>query len=198
MNNVVFFSGTHGVGKTTTIEAIRDSEKYEILLASDGDHGNPYKENFRRQVWRINKYYLDSLDILEKSKEIDGNILLVDRCIFDHEAYTTTFHNLGWLSDEQYMKIERLRKTYYDSSIMPQNIVLFFPPEEWTKDRIKERWNNEKKKWNEGDFDYLHKLRLGYYDIFEREKNRRNVLVINETGFDLRVSNVREYISKLI
>jgi len=188
MKKVLFFSGTHGCGKTTTINRIKDSLGFEIFSASDGDHGNPYVEPYYRQVWRLNKYYLDALNIFEQQK---NKFLLADRCVFDHEAYTRTFHILGWLSDEQFDKIEKLRKVYFTDNFLPQNVVLFFPEEDWTIDRIRNRWNEEKKKWNEGDFNYLRVLREQYYKIYKRE---RNILLVKETDLNLRVKQIKEWL----
>jgi thymidylate kinase len=205
MKKAVFFSGTHGCGKTTTIEKVSASFGFELFSSSDGDHGNPYGNPFHRQVWRLNKYYLDALNVLEQQDELAKGLLLVDRCVFDHEAYTRAFYSMGWLTHNQYSKIEGLRKVYFDSpppvlekDILPQNIVFFLPPEEWTVNRIKQRWNEEKKKWNEGDFDYLHVLREQYEGIYLVREARRNVLVVTETNLESRVNQINEFLSGLV
>ena len=64
MKKVIFFSGTHGVGKTTTIKAI--AKKLDIQIFNDiaDDHRNPCeKDIFRRQARRIGKYFSDSVHL---------------------------------------------------------------------------------------------------------------------------------------
>lgn len=190
MESVVFFSGTHGCGKTKTIERVSDMTSVKIYQSSDGDHGNPYKEPFPRQVWRLTKYYLDSLEISEETKS-EGK-LLVDRCVFDHEAYTNAFYSLGWINNEQVKIIRAARENYFGSQNLPQNVVWFNPPEEWTIERIKTRWDEEKKKWNEGDFEYLKVLRQEFGKIYERERER-NVLIVAETDLEKRVEIITEF-----
>lgn len=197
MHKTVFFSGTHGSGKTTTLDKVCENSCFGTYASADGDHKNPYTDPYPRQVWRLAKYYLDALGILEQESGCSG-LLLVDRCIFDHDAYTKTFHKKGWLTPEQFQKIEELRAIYFqDRSLLPQNIVVFFPPEEWTINRIKQRWNAEKVKWNEGNFDYLRVLREEYKQIYEREKNSRNILLIETTKIEDRTKAITDFMKKL-
>lgn len=199
MEKVIFFSGTHGAGKTTTIEKVRESNGFEIFSSSDGDHGNPYNDYFPRQVWRLNKYYLDSLEIFNKQEAIEkGKLLLADRCVFDHEAYTKAFHLLGWLKDSEYEKIEALRKVYFaEEKFHPRNVIFISPSEEWVRERIIKRWNEEKVKWNEGDFNYLNKLLEQYRKIMERESSKRDILVVRETDLEERVAAINHFIDRV-
>jgi hypothetical protein len=134
MDNVIFISGPHGVGKTTTInEVLNRDERFEIFNPVSDDHRNPYRENvFMRQCWRLNKYYLEFEELRVKSP--DSKILIVDRCIFDWLCYTKAFQKLGWLKCVQYRKLIRLCREYFelfdlfDRGYLPLNkSVSFFP-----------------------------------------------------------------------
>ena len=194
MENAIFFSGTHGTGKTTTIEQVEKTLRIPIY-DENRDHGNPYEQPFMRQIWRLTHYYLDALKIAEMQK---SERLLADRCVFDHQAYTQTFCDLGWISQDEYNMLQRLRRTYFDDSkLLPQNVVLFFPPEDWTIERIKERWTREKKKWREGDLDYLKRLRDNYLRLFDAENERRKVCVVRDTDLEKRITTIKEFIEKV-
>lgn len=199
MGAIVYFSGTHGVGKSTTINEVAARCDLPVYFSSEGDHGNPYKDYFKRQVWRLNKYYLDALEIHEQAESLDKP-LLVDRCIHDHHCYTNTFHDLGNLSDEEHGVIERMRSALFSGSrVKPQHIVYLAPPLDWTKERIVSRWNDEKKKWREDDFGYLEVLRTRYDNLYAALENYGlvNVLTLRDTDLDTRVNCVFDFIASL-
>lgn len=199
MKNIIFFSGTHGVGKTTTIESLSKEFNYLIMHSNDYDHHNPYiKNKFKRQFWRLSKYYLDFLDISEKVSSISKyQFLLVDRCILDFEAYCRAFYSLSWLNQKEFIFLEKLKKFLYPYSHLPENIIFLFPSELWTQNRIKERWNSEKKKWEEDNWNYLKMLRKEYRLIYDREKTNRNIIMIIDTDLKTRKEKIMNYINKL-
>jgi len=202
MAKKIFISGTHGSGKSTTAKTLcQQDDRFVLFQCQDGDHSNPYQECFRRQIWRLGKYFLDALDVLEKSSALGQNqILVVDRCVFDTLAYIETFYQLGWLTTEQHSILLNLYRTYYSNKeLIPRNIILFFPSFAWTKRRILDRWNEEKKKWQEGNFDYLALLRKNYqssYNLFAREKVS-NILFVKETDMDSRIKKIIQWTSKI-
>lgn len=199
MEKTIFISGTHCVGKTTTIDSLLERSENSIKYMEDSlDHQNPYiLDKFKRQIWRLNKYHLDALEISEQSKSMLKRYLLVDRCIFDHEAYTRAFYLLNWIQEKELKKIDKVKKILFDYSILPKNIIFLFPSEEWTKARIKERWNSEKKKWEEDNFRYLHILRDQYRIVYKREQSYRNILRITETDKDKRIDKILQFMNKL-
>jgi len=194
-NNIIFFSGPHGVGKSTTIsEFIKSMDCKAILFeehTGNGDHGNPYRDKtYHRQTWRLTKYYLDMLDLIDKAIEIFPRILLVDRCYLDLISYTKAFTRLNWITDEQDRKIRAHCGLYFHNlKYQVQNVVYLNPPYKWNVDRIKHRWNEEKVKWNEGDFAYLEILRNEYNCTMDN----RGVLEIHETDLEKRISMLIEY-----
>ncbi len=197
MNKTIYFSGTHGVGKTTTIRNAAKIFNTRIFNAISDDHRNPCeKDVFNRQAWRLGKYFSDAVHLKDLEMHSDEPIL-VDRCVYDWLAYTITFQKLGWLSKEEFKKLEDYYKALFDETISPKNIIWFDPPYEWSKERILVRWNEEKKKWNEGDFEYLKTLREVYADIYSNNPNI-NLLRLKSTEIDIRTNEIKEFIEKIV
>ncbi|MEK9147659.1 MAG: deoxynucleoside kinase [Patescibacteria group bacterium] len=197
MNKSIFFSGTHGVGKTTTIRNVAKELDILIFNAVSDDHRNPCeKDVFNRQAWRLGKYFSDAVHLKDLGMRFDGPIL-VDRCVYDWLAYTRTFQKLGWLSKEEFKKLEDYHNALFDQTISPKNIIWFDPPYEWSKERILIRWNEEKKKWNEGDFEYLKLLREIYADIYGNNPDI-NVLRLKSTEIDVRANEIKDFLKRII
>lgn len=196
MNKTIFFSGTHGVGKTTTIRNVSKELNALIFNAISDDHRNPCeKDVYNRQAWRLGKYFSDAIHLKDLGMRF-GEPVLVDRCVYDWLAYTRTFQKLGWLSKEEFKKLEDLYSALFDETVFPKNIVWFDPPYEWSKERILIRWNEEKKKWNEGDFEYLKILREVYADIYGNNSNI-NLLRLKSTDIDVRTNEIKEFIERI-
>jgi len=201
MKNIIYFSGTHGVGKTSLISELLKSSKISFLIYDNEnpDHHNPYKEDiYKRQYWRLEKYIDDAMKIFEMKNFLkeENKILLVDRCIWDHYCYTLTFKSLQWINSEEYTSILKQYNTHFPDKLLPENIIFIFPEISWTKDRIIERWNKEKVKWNEGDFRYLEKLRENYekqYQFLEKNGNI-NLLTLKEVNIKKRVEIIYNHL----
>ncbi len=196
MKNVIFFSGTHGVGKTTTIKEISKNLKLNIFNEIADDHRNPCeKDVFLRQAWRIGKYGSDVahlIDLRNHSKEI----ILADRCAYDWLAYTRTFYKYNWLTKSEFERLENYFNSLFNESFLPKNVIWFNPPFEWSKERILNRWNEEKKKWNEGDFEYLRVLREEFGGVYNSAKGL-NLLQVRSIDITERVSEVESFINSV-
>lgn len=197
MKKTIFFSGTHGVGKTTTIKAIVKKSGIQIFNDIADDHRNPCeKDIFHRQAWRIGKYFSDAIH-LEDLETHSDKYILVDRCVYDWLAYTHTFQKQNWLSKEEFRKLQNYYESLFDENLLPKNVIWFDPPYEWSKDRILNRWNEEKKKWNEGDFEYLKVLREVYADMYSNASHI-NLLHLKSTEINRRINDIQGFIEKTV
>lgn len=187
--------GTHGVGKSTTIEELIKLPSISLLESSGDDHGNPIdKSIFLRQLWRLGKYISDYTEA--KYTDIDKlSIRLIDRTPYDWEAYTFTFSEQHMLHRRESGKLINIYDSMETLGILPEYVIFIHPPYEWTMDRIKNRWNEEKKKWNEDDFTYLLRLRKQYERIaYTTSPNITKFLMVEETSLKDRVDKIISWI----
>lgn len=203
----VYIIGTHGCGKTTTIRELIKRRADTVMFSAVGDdHGNPIVEDVGlRQAFRLGKYFSDAahLRALERSSVLKP-ITLVDRSPIDWLAYTNTFQKQGKIAWSDYCDLEHL---FYEMAqaldeFIPRNIIYFNPPFEWTVERIKQRWNEEKQKWNEGDFEYLRILKTQYDELVQlhAERNRgftHKSLVVSATNVEERVQQISYFLDTL-
>jgi deoxyadenosine/deoxycytidine kinase len=193
MDSVVFICGTHGTGKSSIARMLIE-EGFHLFHGTSDDHGNPCTTStYRRQAWRLAQYFADAMELLEQHLAC----ALAERCILDWVCYTETFHRLNWLTSREYKKLMDCWRTLFDrEEIKPVNVIYVAPPVDWTKARIIERWNSEKRKWNEADFNYLTALSRMYDEVF-CEQHVRQLLRLTTTDSQKRLDLAREFIVSL-
>ncbi len=181
-NNVIYVSGAHGVGKTTLIQ---DIVRNKDVFFYKNDIKNPYHENVKkRQLWRLYKYKFDE----ENLNSLDYKDIIVNRCPLDWLIYTKTFHDLDWLSENEFTSLKKRYYELFGSVCIPRNILYLNPSEKWSLDRIIERWDNIEAKWREKDFEYYTYLRKNYDDFMKKIKSFSNLMKITETSRANRVN----------
>lgn len=187
--------GTHGVGKSTTIKNLLNLPNVEMYEGIGDDHGNPITDPvWARQLWRLGKYISDYTEALTSDTD-PQKIRLIDRCPFDWKAYTETFYlqdEISWYHRE---KFNTIFNTFEGLEILPPYVIFIHPPYEWVVDRIKQRWNEEKKKWREDDFEYLKTLRRQYELIATEDRlvGRTEFLTITETNLNDRIEIITDW-----
>lgn len=193
MDSVVFICGTHGTGKSSIASALVE-EGFHLFRGTSDDHRNPCaKSTYRRQAWRVALYFADAMELLEGQ----DTCTIAERCILDWVSYTETFYRLNWLSGGDYKELMHYWRTLFArEELKPVNVIYVAPPVDWTKARIIERWNNEKRKWNEGDFNYLETLSRVYDEVFCRERVS-HLLRVTATDFQERLDLAKEFLSSL-
>jgi len=148
----IYFSGTHGAGKSSLIKAVArlpDFISYpDRLKLAKVD--KPY---FLRQKSKIAKIFQEYCDLLEFEKQHPDKIILGDRCIYDCFVYGNAYERLGWITKQENQELKDLGAILEEC--WPDNLVVLNPPYETLVDHIHQRWKTKQKKWNEDNFDYL-------------------------------------------
>ena len=169
MNGVdlIYLSGVHGAGKTTICKELMSRYDFELadrldIKLSESTLGSP----FRRAVFRMFKYYFESLEH-RKLNPISGQRIVADRCVFDTLVYVDAYLQLGWISNAEKNKISDLFQTLFSISNLSWKIVYLAPPESWVAFRLAERWQVEAKGWREEDREYLSVVIECYHRFYQ-------------------------------
>ena len=191
LSRVVYVSGIHGSGKSTFIKALcsnRDyiSHKREYKIESD----DPYV----RALWKLLKYYIEANEHFELAKE--NSVVIADRCVYDNFSYLNGFLDLGWVTQKQIVQHEIIYNTIFLENLRPKNVIFMYPPVDWVKNRLIERWQTRGIKWRENNFDYLNVVYSKFIDFYSSFKG--NLLIIQETDLEERVSIATKWISKIV
>lgn len=196
MHNIVYFSGSHGSGKSTLIKKLaeKESKLFEVYKKLD----IPKSEDpVERQKLRLVRYYWDALKQQKFSKENPDKILLCDRDISSSYAYTKTLTQLGWMTQEQYEECACLREQLFDDDIKPKNIIFLNPSLTELEDNIKKRWKEAgKKKWREDNFQYLELVKKNFENFYKGYES--NMLEIDFLDLEKRIKTCYDWIIKTI
>lgn len=185
----IYVVGSHGVGKTTLI---KNAVKAMDVKWYENPTKNPHRTDvMRRQLWRLYKYKTDE----EILRTFSGKVL-VNRCVMDWVIYTSAFKKLGWLSTNDFNYLMDKYGSLFGND-MPDTIVFLNPPRKWSMERIKERWDDNKKKWREDDFDYYEVLRDVYDDIIQQVGKVTRVVEVNDVRHSTRLDAVREVLARV-
>ncbi|MDP2908876.1 MAG: deoxynucleoside kinase [Nanoarchaeota archaeon] len=196
MHNVVYFSGSHGSGKSTLIKKI--SEKDTKLFKVYEKLKIPKSEDpLERQKLRLVRYYWDALNQQKFSKENPDKILLCDRDVSSSYAYTKTLTQLGWMTQKQYEECAYLREELFDDSIKPKNIAFLNLSLEELEKNIRKRWKETgKKKWREDNFQYLGLVKINFEEFYKEYE--ANMLEIDFLDLEKRIKTCYDWITKTI
>ncbi|MDP2908877.1 MAG: AAA family ATPase [Nanoarchaeota archaeon] len=196
MKNVVYFSGSHGSGKSTLIEKLAEKEPELFLAYSKLVLPEKFQDIHNRNKVRLARYYLHASYLNELAKEKPNKIILCDRCSHDNLAYIKGFENIGWLSKENLENYLRMHNFLITEELKPENVIFLNPPLEEVINNIKKRWaETGKKKWREDDFNYLVAIRKGFEKVYSEAG--ANILEIRYMDLEKRVKESLDWIKNL-
>lgn len=196
MQNIVYFSGSHGSGKSALIEKLAEKEP-ELFVMYKKLEIPKSEDPLERQKLRLVRYYWDALKQQKFSKENSDKILLCDRDVSSSYAYTKTLAQLGWMTQEQYEECAYLRKELFDEDIKPKNIVFLNPSLAELEENIKKRWKEAgKKKWREDDFQYLELVKKNFEEFYKEYE--ANILRIDFMDLEKRIKTCYEWVTKTV
>ncbi len=185
MKSVIFVSGPHGSGKSTLIESL--TERFDFIDKNTFDI-NFIKEfpnfasltNFERCLLRL--YHREHIArfLTEHHSSKLKRVLLVDRGIYDSEAYIYANLKMGWITRSQY---DILTELYNQIHICPDALILNPDPQE-----ILHRLNNRIQTGNRRDRDRIFQsedteLFINYlHEGFSQYQGRKYVLYLEDNG----------------
>lgn len=192
MNRIVYFSGVHGSGKSTLIEALK-CRYPESFVSAEKLYIPKIEENVHaRALVRYCQSYTQWFDEKELCGKYPERFVVRDRSWHDHEVYGRSFVKLGWMP-----------QTHQDDLVMWGNIlfggrrdyklVYVNPPLEYVKEKIQERWQKTGiVKWREDNFEYLKTVYESYQELIPTISVEK--LEITETNLEGRVEKVVDWL----
>jgi len=111
MTPPIFVSGPHGCGKTTLLEKL--FARYDLFLENDFDidfvTDFPHitvLTDFEKCLLRLyhRNYLTDYARLL--ARRHNQRVILTSRGVYDSEAYTRTYRDVGWINAEEYATLD--------------------------------------------------------------------------------------------
>lgn len=116
-NKIIIVEGPQGVGKTTTVDYLRETIPHTNLFRLTGSN-----DNTKKGLYKTVKYYNDLLKFM-KSMENTGMNLLFDRTFFTEEVYCRLGYKEYSFTKEYNKLLNKLSKLDFD--IYYINLSLF-------------------------------------------------------------------------
>lgn len=173
----VFISGPHGGGKSTLIEKLNQNTDLFLENNFDIDFTVDFPSisalsHFERSLLRIyHRFFIEGY--AEKlAKENPDKVILTNRTIYDSEAYINAYHELKWITEDQFQKLNFVISNF---TARPHAIILN-PPLEVIKNRLGKRrgeatrTNRDKIFKNEDSDEFLSKLHHYFTQFKDRER----------------------------
>lgn len=172
----IFISGPHGGGKSTLIEKLKRTglffeNDFDIDFTVDFP-GISALSHFERSLLRIYHRFFIVSYAKKLAKENPGKIILTNRAIYDSEAYINTYHELKWITEDQFQKLNFVINNF---NFRPHAIILN-PPLKVIKSRLGKRrseatrTNRDRIFKNEDSDEFLDKLRHYFTQFKDKDE----------------------------
>lgn len=200
--NVVFISGPHGCGKTAFMEALLEKSEVYIKDSFFLDFVNDlpaisHMSIFEKCLLRLyHRFYTAQQANLKCKKNNDNKILLVDRSIYDSIVYNTVEHNMGTLTEFQYIFLSNIEQKALEI-VNPYTVILNPDSKKvvnYLEQRAK-RGGREKRNRlcrREDTLEYISMM----HDEYSKIACNTNVLYL-EGGLEENVKETNEWIRKM-
>jgi deoxyadenosine/deoxycytidine kinase len=175
---LVFLSGPHGAGKSTLEQRLKDAVPEilvpELRTTTPKFHTAPIERTILKTCGRA----IENYEALQVAKRHPDRIVLANRCIYDHDAYGAAYHDLGWITDDQYLFLQAIIRNVFPTEVREPRAIVLNPPFDVVRERLEGRWTFKEKKWKEEDLEYL----AAACQAYERYRHDPNVLYLTDNA----------------
>lgn len=179
----VSISGPHGGGKSTLVEKLKRHTDLFLENNFDIDFTIDFPSisalsHFERSLLRIYHRFFIAGYTKKLVKENPEKVILTNRTIYDSEAYINVYHELKWITENQFQKLNFVINNF---TARPHAIILN-PPLEVIRDRLGKRrgeatrTNRDKIFKNEDSDEFLDKL----HHYFTRFKDGKRFVYVED------------------
>ncbi len=189
----LFLSGPHGGGKTTLTKALLTQSSTFVENDFDIDFTTDFPSlsslsHFERCLMRLYHRFFITNYARTQSLEHPERCIITNRSVYDSEAYTNVYRDLGWISEAQFQKLTLVLQNF---NPRPATVILN-PPVEIIKQRLHgrrsaaTRVNRDTIFANEDSDEFIERLQA----YFATYKNEENVLYLenNDQNEQVQVS----------
>src|SRR3989344_4030522 len=193
-DNIVYFSGPHGSGKSTLINTLMDLQPDRFVRRIKLETPKE-TDTYERTKIKLVRYYFQTFRENEIAQQNPNKIVLCDRSVIDFHGYVAGFIKIGWITEAQYQGLLQAYELFFPPERRPKNIVFIDPPLDFMIANIKRRWETEPKKWREDEFYYLAAVRIAFQEFIKSYDG--NVLDLQAVDLDERVKQCSEWFDKI-
>lgn len=189
-SSVVYLSGPHGAGKTSTIGYLQDH--YGYLTGARVGSALPEMSAYERASVRTIKYFTEQRLNRAADPGVNG-ALIADRCIYDTLAYLDAYFHKQWISRAQHRAINEHIDHLFLEDGLPSHVVFLIPSIEVLQRRLNLRSVHEVR-WKQDDIDFLHVLRSAYLRLYDHLVQRCKTLLIDDGDYAHRSALIHAFI----
>ena len=173
MENLIFFSGPQGGGKTTLVNLLSGPGIIVPKLKTRTISMN--SEPNIRLALKICQRALENFEYMQIAQTHPNEIVLGNRCIYDQESFNEVYVRRGWLSQKEQKKYDSMARMFYHPKLQKPKAIVLNPGFDVVWRHLEKRWLTEDKKWRENDKDYI-KIAC---DVYEKFREAEDILYIN-------------------
>lgn len=181
-DNLFFFGGPHGAGKTTLEKLIAEKVSGaifpELKTQTPKFYSGLPKEQidfFHRQLLKKAQRAIENYEYLTIAKNNPEKIVIGNRCIYDEEAYNQAYCSMGWISGSQLELLNNLKYLY--GPLNHPRCIILNPGFDICKRHLEKRWETKEKKFMEEDMEYLKEVCIAYERLDSAKDHK--ILYIN-------------------
>jgi len=177
--NLFFLCGPHGAGKTTLSHRIKEALPNVVLPELETRVCRLDTSPLERITLKLCERALENFEAVQLARQLPDKIILANRCIYDGDTYARAYHDLDWISEEEYHVLHQTARIVFPKDVREPRAIVLNPPSSLVLERVRGRWETERKKWREEDTAYCKAVRAEY-TLF---RDNPNILYLEDSTY---------------
>lgn len=175
-NNLIYFCGPHGSGKTTLMKEILKINPRTVFPELFSRNVKFNCDADYRQILKISGRAIENYEYLDYAKKNPDKIVLANRGVYDPLVYNEVYYKRGWINFETFQHYDKFTKLFFRNENESPYAIILNPGLEVVLRHLKKRWQEKEKKWREEDLQYA-ELSCNSYEKF---RNNPKILYIDK------------------